>query len=99
MLKAALRWPVFEDCGEIRCMPGIRAKSSMKKTDQVQVQEIKQGGRAKGHWMVKVDKKTASFTSKRKAEEAAAALPADLAAWQPESASAEDRAVEPTPEA
>ena len=30
-------------------MPGIRAKSSTKKTDHVQVQEIKQGGRAKSH--------------------------------------------------
>ena len=48
-------------------MRGFGAKSSKEKTDHVQVQEIKQGGRAKGHWMVKVDKKTASFTSKRKA--------------------------------
>ena len=97
--KAALRWAVFEDHGEIRVMPGIRAKSSTKKTDHVQVQEIKQGGRAKSHWTVKVDKKTASFTSKRKAEEAAAALRMDLAARQAETASAEDRAVAPAPEA
>ena len=48
---------------------------------------------------MKVDKKTASFTSKRKAEEAAAALRADLAARQPETTSAEDRAVAPAPEA
>ena len=80
-------------------MLGIRAKSVTKKTDHVQVQEIKQGGRAKGHWTVKVDKKTASFTSKRKAEEAAAALRTGLAARQPVTASAEDRAVAPAPEA
>ena len=80
-------------------MPGIRAKSSTKETDHVHVQEIKQGGRAKSHWTVKVDKKTASFTSKRKAEEAAAPLRTDLAARQPETASAEDRAVAPGPEA
>ena len=80
-------------------MPGFRTKSSTKKTEHVQVQEIKRGGRAKSHWTVKVDKKTASFTSKRKAEEAAAALRADLAARQPETASAEDRAVAPAPEA
>ena len=48
---------------------------------------------------MKVDKKTASFTSRRKAEEAAAALRADLAARQPETASAEDRAVAPASEA
>ena len=47
---------------------------------------------------MKVDKKTASFTSKRKAEEAAAALRTDLAARQPETASAENRAVAPAPE-
>ena len=47
--KAALRWAVFEDHGEICVMPGIRAKSSTKKTDHVQVREIKQGGRAKSH--------------------------------------------------
>ena len=80
-------------------MPGIRAKSSTKKTNHVQVQGIKQGGRAKRHWTVKVDKKTASFTSKQNAEEAAEALRADLAARQPETASAEDRAVAPAPEA
>ena len=80
-------------------MPGIRAKSSTKKTDHVQVQEIKRGGRAKSHWTVKVDKKTASFTIEQKAEEAAAALRTDLAARQPETASAEDRAVAPAPEA
>ena len=80
-------------------MPGIRAKSSTKKTDHVQVQEIKQGGRAKSHWTVKVDKKTASFTGKGKAEEAAAALRTDLAAGQPETAGAENRAVAPAPEA
>ena len=80
-------------------MPGTRTKSSTKKTDHVQVQEIKQGGRAKCHWTVKVDKKTAGFTSKRKAEEAAAAPRADPAARQPETASAEDRTVAPTPEA
>ena len=74
-------------------MPGIRTKSSTKKTDHVHVHEIKRGGRAKIHWTVKVDKKTASLTSKRKAEEAAAALRADLAARQPETASAEDRVV------
>ena len=90
---------MFEDHSKIRVMPKIRAKSSTKKTDQVQVQEIKQGGRAKSHWSVKVDKKTASFTSKRKAEQAAAALRVDLAARQPEIASAEDRAVAPAPEA
>ena len=44
-----------------------------------------------------VDKETASFTSKRKAEEAAAALRTDLAARQLETA--EDRAVAPAPEA
>ena len=97
--KGALRWAVFDDHGEIRVMPGIRAKSSTEKTDHVQVQEIKRGGRAKSHWTVKVDKKTASFTSKPKAEEAAAALRTDLAARQPETASAEDRAVAPAPEA
>ena len=97
--KVALRLAVFEAHGEIRVMPGIRAKSSTKKTDHVQVQEIKREGRAKGHWTVKVDKKTASFTSKRKAEEAAAALRTDLAARQPETACAEDRAVAPAPEA
>ena len=97
--KAALRWAVFEDHGEIRIMPGIRTKSSTKKRDHVLVQEIKQGGRAKGHWTVKVDKKTASFTSKGKAEEAAAALRADLAVRQPETATASDRAVAPGPEA
>ena len=86
---------MFEDHDKIRVMPGIRAKSSAKKTDHVKVQEIKQVGRAKSHWTVKVDKKTASFTSKRKAKEAAAALRADLAARQPETASAEDRALEP----
>ena len=48
---------------------------------------------------MKVDKKTASFTSKRKAEEAAAALRTDLAARQPETAIPEDRAVAPAPEA
>ena len=80
-------------------MPGIRAKSSTKKTDHVQVQEIIRGGRAKSHWTVKVDKKTASFTNKGKAEEAAAALRTDLAARQPETASAEDRAVAPAPQA
>ena len=79
-MKAAPRWAVFEDHGEIRVMPGIRAKSLTKKTDHCQVRKIKQGGRAKSHWTVKVDKNTASFTSKRKAEEAAAALRADLAA-------------------
>ena len=47
---------------------------------------------------MKVDKKTASFTSERTAEEAAAALRADLVARQPETASAEDRAVEPAPD-
>ena len=46
-----------------------------------------------------MDKKTGSFTSKRKAEEAAAALRTDLAARQPETASAGDRAVAPAPEA
>ena len=51
--KGALRWAVFEDQGEIRVMPGIRAKSSTKETDHVQVQEIKRGGRAKSHWTVK----------------------------------------------
>ena len=71
---------MFEDHGEIRVIPGIRAKSSTKKTDHVQVWEIKRGGRAKSHWTVKVDKKTASFTSKGKAEEAGAALRTDLAA-------------------
>ena len=76
--KGALQWPVFDDHGEIRVMPGIRAKSLTKKTDHVQVQEIKREGRAKSHWTVKVDKKGASFTSKRKAEEAAAALRTDL---------------------
>ena len=90
---------VFEDHGVIRVMPVIRAKSSTKKKDHVQVREIKRGGRAKSHWTVKVDKKTASFTRKGKAEEAAAALPTDLAARQPETASAEDRAVAPAPEA
>ena len=80
-------------------MPGIRINSSTKKTDHVQVQEIKRGGRAKSHWKVKVDKKTASFTSKRKAKEAAAALRTDLAARQPETASAGDRAVAPAAEA
>ena len=80
-------------------MPGIGAKSSTKKTDHVQVPEIKRGGRAKCHWTVKVDKKTASFTSKRRAEEAAAALRTDLPARQPETASAEDSAVAPAPEA
>ena len=45
-----------------------------------------------------MDKRTASFTSKGKAEEAAAALRMDLAARQPETASAEDRAVSPAPE-
>ena len=80
-------------------MPGIRAKSLTKKTDHVQVQEIKRGGRAKSHWTVKVDKKTGSFTSKGKAEEAAAALRTDLAARQPETASAKTRAVAPAPEA
>ena len=80
-------------------MPGIRTKSWTKETDHIQVQEIKRGGRAKRHWTVKVDKKTASFTSKRKAEEAVAALHTDLAARQPETASAEDRAVVPAPEA
>ena len=83
----------------MRVMPGIRAKSSTKKTDHVQVQEIKRGGRAKNHWTVKVEKKTASFTNKGKAEEAAAALRTDLAARQPETASAENRAVAPAPEA
>ena len=95
----ALRWAVFEDHAEIRVMPGIRAKSSTKKTDHFQVQEIKRGGRAQSHWTLKVDKKTASLTSKRKAEEAAAALRTDLAARQPETASAKDRAVTPAPEA
>ena len=90
---------VFENHGEIRVRPGIRAKSLTKRTDHVQVQEIKQGGRAEGHWTVKVDKKTASFTNKRKTEEAAAALRTDLAARQPETSSAEDRAVAPAPEA
>ena len=80
-------------------MPGIRAKSSRKKTDHIQAQEIKRGGRAKSHWTVKVDKKTASFTTKEKVEEAAAALRTDLAARQPETASAESRAVAPAPEA
>ena len=80
-------------------MPRIRAKPSTKKTDHVQVQEIKRGGRAKSHWTVKVDKRTASFTSKREADEAAAALRTDLAARQPETASAEDRAVATAPEA
>ena len=94
--KAALRWAVFEDQGEICVMPGFSAKSLTKRTDHVQVQEIKQEGEAKSHWMVKVNKKTASFTSKRKAKEAAAALRADLAVRQPETASAEDRAVAPT---
>ena len=46
-----------------------------------------------------MDKKTAGFTSKRKAEETAAALRTDLAARQPETASAENRAVAPAPEA
>ena len=90
---------MFEDQGEIRVMPGIRTKSLRKKTDHVQVQEIKRRGKAKSHWTVKVDKKTASFTSKRKVEEAAAALRADLAARQPETGGAEDRAVVPAPEA
>ena len=90
---------MFEDDGEIRVMPGIRAKSSTKKTDHVQVQEIRQGGRAKSYWTVKVYKKTASFTSKRKAEEAAAALRADHAARQPGTRRARDRAVAPAPEA
>ena len=89
---------MFEDHGKIRVMPEIRAKSSTTKTDHVQVQEIKRGSRAKSHWTVKVDKKTASFTSKRKAEEAAAALREDLSVRQPETASAEDRAVAPAPE-
>ena len=80
-------------------MPGIRAKSSTKKTDHVHIQEIKRGGRAKSHWTVKVDKKTASFTGKGTAEEAAAALRTDLAARQPETASAKNRAVAPAPEA
>ena len=80
-------------------MPGIRAKSSTKKTDHVQVQEIKWGGRTKSHWTVKVDKKTASFTRKGKAQGAAAALRTDLAARQPETASAENTAVTPAPEA
>ena len=97
--KVALRWAVFEDHGEIRFMPGIRVKSSTKKTDHVQVQEIEQGGRAKSHETVKVDKKTASFTSKRKAEDAAAALRTDLVARQPETASAENRAMAPALEA
>ena len=79
--------------------PEIRTKSSTKEADHVQVQGIKQEGRAKSHWTVKVDKKTATFSSKRKAEEAAAALRADLAARQPETASAENRAVAPAPEA
>ena len=90
---------MFEDHGEIRVIPGIRTKSLTKKTDHIRVQEIKQGARAQSHWTVKVDKKTASFSSKRKAEEAAAALRTDLAARQPETASAEDRAVAPAPEA
>ena len=80
-------------------MPGIPAKSLTKKTDHVQVQEMEGGGRAKSHWTVKVYKKTASFTRKQNAEEAAAALRMDLAARQPETASAEDRAVAPSPEA
>ena len=46
-----------------------------------------------------MDKKTASFTSKQVAQEAAAALRTDLAARQPESANAEDRALAPAPEA
>ena len=46
-----------------------------------------------------MDKKTASFTSKRKAEEAAAALRADLAVREPETASADARAVAPAPKA
>ena len=83
----------------IRVMPGIQAKSSTKKTDHFQVQEINRGGRAKGHSTVNLDKKTASFTSKGKAEEAAADLRTDLAARQAEPASAEDRAVAPAPEA
>ena len=82
-----------------RVMPVIRAKSSTKKTDHVQVQEIKRGGRAKSHSTVKLDKKTASFTSKGKAEEAAAALRTDVAARQLETASAKDRAVAPAPQA
>ena len=90
---------MFEDHGEIRVMPGIRAKSSTKKTDHVQVQEIKRGGRARSHWTVKVEKRTARFTSKGKAEEAAAALRTDLAARQPATGSAENRAVAPAPEA
>ena len=97
--KGALRWVVYEDHGEIRVMPGFQANSPTKKTDHVQVQEIKRGGRAKSHWTVKVDEKTASFTSKRKAEEAAAALRTDLAARRAETASAKDRAVAPAPEA
>ena len=80
-------------------MQGIRAKSSTKRKDHIQVREIKRGGRAKSHWTVKVDKRTASFTSKRKAKEAVAALRTDLAARQPETASAEDGAVAPAPEA
>ena len=80
-------------------MPGIRGKSSTKKADHVQVKMIGQGGRAKSYWTVNVDKKTASFTSKRKAEEAAAALRADLAARLLQTASAEDRTVAPAPEA
>ena len=84
---------MFEDHGEIRVLPGMQAKSSTKETNHVQVREIKQGERAKSHWTVKVDKKTASFTSKWKAEKAAAALRVVLAARQLETASAEDRAV------
>ena len=80
-------------------MPRFRANSSTKKTDHVGVQEIKRGRGAKGHWMMKVDKKTASFSSKQKAKEAAAALRTDLSARQPETASDEDRAVAPAPEA
>ena len=44
LAKAALRWAVFEDHGKIRVMLGIWAKSSTKRTDHVQIQEIKQGG-------------------------------------------------------
>ena len=46
-----------------------------------------------------MDKKIASFTSKGKAEEAAAALRTELAARQPETAIVENRAVAPAPEA
>ena len=91
-------------CDERRLRTTARSASCRKsgpspRQRNVQVQEIKRGGKAKSHRKAKVDKKTASFTSKRKAEEAAAALRADLAAGQPDTASAEDRAVALAPDA